>query len=45
MMAWVYATEGGDAPPELRMICGDQVSLRYGQGAHRRKAPSRSWSR
>ncbi len=33
MMAWVYATDGGDVPPELRMFCGDQVSLRYGQGS------------
>jgi hypothetical protein len=31
MMAWVYAT-GGEPAPELRMFCGDQVSLRYGQG-------------
>ncbi len=31
MMAWVYGAEGGDTPPELRMFCGDQVSLRYGQ--------------
>ena len=31
MMAWVYAAEGETAP-ELRMFCGDQVSLRYGQG-------------
>ena len=31
MMAWVYGT-GGDVPPELRMMCGDQVNLRYGQG-------------
>ena len=33
MMAWVYGAEGGDVPPELRMFCGDQISLRYGQGA------------
>ena len=33
LMAWVYAAQGGDVPPELRMFCGDQVSLRYGQGA------------
>jgi hypothetical protein len=31
MQAWVYATNG-DVPPELRMMCGDQVMLRYGQG-------------
>ena len=31
MMAWVQA-EGGDVPPELRMMCGDQLNLRYGQG-------------
>jgi hypothetical protein len=35
MMAWVYGAEGGDVPPELRMMCGDQVNLRYGQGATR----------
>ncbi len=33
MMAWVYAGDGGPTAPELRMFCGDQVSLRYGQGA------------
>ena len=33
MMAWVYGAEGGDMPPELRMMCGDQLMLRYGQGA------------
>ena len=33
MMAWVYGAEGGEVPPELRMMCGDQVNLRYGQGA------------
>lgn len=33
MMAWVHGAEGGDVPPELRMMCGDQVNLRYGQGA------------
>jgi hypothetical protein len=35
MMAWVYGAgggEGGEVPPELRMFCGGQVSLRYGQG-------------
>ena len=32
MMAWVYG-EGGDVPPELRMLCGDGVSLRYGMGS------------
>lgn len=32
MMAWVHSAQGGDVPPELRMFCGDQVSLRYGQG-------------
>ena len=32
MMAWVYGAEGGDAAPELRMFCGDEVSLRYGPG-------------
>jgi hypothetical protein len=32
MQAWVYATESGDVPPELRMMCGDQVNLRFGQG-------------
>jgi hypothetical protein len=32
MMAWVYG-EGGDVPPELRMMCGDGVNLRYGQGS------------
>ena len=31
MMAWVYGANG-DVPPELRMWCGDQVALRYGQG-------------
>ena len=31
MMAWVHG-EGGDVPPELRMMCGDQLMLRYGQG-------------
>jgi hypothetical protein len=31
MMAWVYG-EGGDVPPELRMMCGDQLNLRFGQG-------------
>jgi hypothetical protein len=30
MMAWVYGAEGGDPPAELRMMCTDQVSLRYG---------------
>jgi len=33
MMAWVYGADGGDAAPELRLFCGDQVSLRYGHGA------------
>ena len=33
MMAWVFGAQGGDVPPELRMFCGSQVSLRYGQGA------------
>jgi hypothetical protein len=32
MQAWVQATDSGDVPPELRMMCGDQVNLRYGQG-------------
>ena len=32
MMAWVYG-EGGDVPPELRMMCGDGVNLRYGFGS------------
>jgi hypothetical protein len=32
MMAWVEG-EGGDVPPELRMMCGDQVNLRYGMGS------------
>lgn len=31
MMAWVYA-EGAEPTPELRMFCGGEVSLRYGQG-------------
>jgi hypothetical protein len=31
MQAWVYGGNG-DVPPELRMMCGDQVVLRYGQG-------------
>jgi hypothetical protein len=31
MMAWVQG-EGGDVPPELRMMCGDQLNLRFGQG-------------
>jgi hypothetical protein len=31
MMAGVYAGDDA-ASPELRMFCGDQVSLRYGQG-------------
>ena len=31
MQAWVQAGNG-DVPPELRMMCGDQVNLRYGQG-------------
>ena len=31
MQAWVVA-ENGDVPPELRMMCGDEVMLRYGQG-------------
>jgi hypothetical protein len=31
MQAWVYGGSG-DVPPELRMMCGDQVVLRYGQG-------------
>jgi hypothetical protein len=38
MMAWVFAGEG-NAPPELRMFCGDQVSLRYGQVASEGAAP------
>jgi hypothetical protein len=33
MMAWVYGAESGAVPAELRMFCGDEVSLRYGQGA------------
>jgi hypothetical protein len=32
MMAWVYAGSG-EVPPELRMMCGDGVNLRYGQGS------------
>lgn len=32
MMAWVYGT-GGDVPPELRMMCGEQLNLRFGQGS------------
>ncbi|HWA17893.1 MAG TPA: hypothetical protein VG757_02755 [Devosia sp.] len=32
MMAWVYG-DGGDVPPELRMMCGDGVNLRYGMGS------------
>lgn len=32
MMAWVYGENTGANPPELRMFCGGQVSLRYGQG-------------
>jgi len=31
MMAWVYG-EGGDVKSELRLFCGDQVSIRFGQG-------------
>ena len=31
MQAWVLADDG-DVPPELRMMCGDEVMLRYGQG-------------
>lgn len=31
MMAWVYGGEG-DFAPELRMMCGDEVVLRYGLG-------------
>jgi hypothetical protein len=33
MMAWVYGAEGGDMSPELRMMCGDEMMLRFGQGA------------
>jgi hypothetical protein len=33
MMAWVSGDGGGDPAPELRLFCGDQVSLRYGHGA------------
>ena len=32
MQAWVEAA-GGDVPPELRMMCGDGVMLRYGFGS------------
>jgi hypothetical protein len=32
MMAWVYGANTGANPPELRMFCGGQVSLRFGQG-------------
>ena len=32
MQAWVYGENTGANPPELRMFCGGQVSLRYGQG-------------
>ena len=32
MQAWVYGTNAGANPPELRMFCGDTVGLRYGQG-------------
>jgi len=31
MQAWVYGANG-DVPPELRVMCGDQLMLRYGQG-------------
>jgi hypothetical protein len=31
MMAWVYGANTGANPPEVRMFCGDQVSLRFGQ--------------
>lgn len=33
MMAWVYGEGGGDVPPELRMMCGDGMGLRYGMGS------------
>lgn len=32
MMAWVYGENAGANPPELRMFCGNEVSLRFGQG-------------
>ena len=39
MMAWVFGAQGGDVPPELRMMCGDELVLRYGQGAAPEGAP------
>lgn len=33
MMAWVYGDAPVDVAPELRMACGEQVMLRFGQGA------------
>lgn len=39
MMAWVFGARGGDVPPELRMMCGDELVLRYGQGAAPEGAP------
>ena len=32
MQAWVEG-EGGDVPPELRMMCGGEVNIRYGFGS------------
>jgi hypothetical protein len=31
MQAWVYGSNS-EVPPELRLMCGDQLVLRYGQG-------------
>ena len=39
MMAWVFGAQGGDEPPEVRMMCGDELVLRYGQGAAPEGAP------
>ena len=33
MQAWVSSEGTGDFPPELRMMCFDQVNLRYGMGS------------
>lgn len=33
MQAWVEGEGGGDVPPELRMMCFDQVNLRYSMGS------------
>ncbi|MEO6012442.1 MAG: hypothetical protein ABIQ30_02510 [Devosia sp.] len=32
MQAWVDG-DGGDVPPELRLMCGDQINVRYSFGS------------